>query len=188
MNTFEYISVLISVLLGLAMTHLVIGTVSIIQDRETIKVYWVHLLWVVNTAIYITTWWWAFHYWDGLVSWEQSTFYLLFGYSLLLTAIAGLLFPVRGVVTDYRTYFYKHFRWFFALQFLWFCLDIVEVNLKDSLGLRPIPGDYYLLTIPMMLCLFAAIFVRNAKYHAFLAPLLFAWQAIYAIVIFVAID
>jgi hypothetical protein len=48
MDSFEYLSVFLSILLGLAVTHLVVGTVSIIQQRASTKVYWVHLLWVAN--------------------------------------------------------------------------------------------------------------------------------------------
>ena len=47
---------------------------------------------------------------------------------LMMAVIAGLLFPVHGSVTDYRAFYYKQFRRFFALQFLWLSLDIVEVT------------------------------------------------------------
>jgi len=112
---------------------------------------------------------------------------LLFIYSLLMTAIAGLLFPVHGTVTDYRIFYYKQFRWFFALQFLWLSLDIVEVTVKASYRLRPIPSEYFLFTIPMILFFLAAIFVKNPKYHAFLALLVFGWNVLYNVLIFVPI-
>lgn len=187
MGSFEYISVLISVLLGLAITHLVVGMVSMIQNRESTRLYWVHLLWVLNVITYITQWWWAFHYWEKLDSWSMSVFYLLFIYSLILTAIAGLLFPVHGSVTDYRIFYYKQFRWFFTLQFLWLSLDIVEVTVKASLGLRPIPSDYFLFTIPMILFFLAAVFVKNPKYHAFLVLVVFGWNVLYNVLVFVPI-
>ena len=60
MSTFEYLGVLISVLLGLAITHLVMGVASIVQNRDSTKAYWVHLLWVANTVIWINQYWWTF--------------------------------------------------------------------------------------------------------------------------------
>ena len=95
MDSFEYLSVFLSILLGLAVTHVVVGTVSIIQERATTKVYWVHLLWVANGIACITQTWWFFNIWDGLETWPMSIFYLLFTYTLFLTAFVGLLFPIR---------------------------------------------------------------------------------------------
>lgn len=183
MDSFEYLSVFISILLGLAVTHLVVGMVSVIQERSTTRVYWVHLLWVANAIVYITQTWWFIHIWEGLEVWTQSTFYLLFCYTLVLTAFVGLLFPVRGSVTDYYAYFYQNCRWFFGLQFLWLCLDVVEVAVKARVGLRPIPEDYFLLTIPIMLCVLAAVFVKNSRYHASLVVLVFSYQVVYAALI-----
>ncbi len=187
MGSFEYLSVFLSILLGLAATHLVVGTVSIIQERGTTKVYWVHLLWVANGVAYITQTWWFFHIWDGLESWTMPIFYLLFCYTLVLTAFVGLLFPIHGSVTDYRAYYYQNYKWFFGLQFLWVCLDVVEVTAKASSGLRPIPGDYFPLTMPILLLVLAAIFVKSPKYHAFLALAVFAYQVVYGTLIAAAI-
>jgi hypothetical protein len=116
-----------------------------------------------------------------------SDFDLLFVYTLMTAVIAGLLFPVHGFVSDYRAFYYKQYKWFFALQFLWVSLDIVEVSLKASYGLRPIPPDYFLLTIPIILGFLAAIFVKNPKYHAFLVLVVFGWNFLYNVLIFVPI-
>jgi hypothetical protein len=187
MDSFEYLSVFLSILLGLAVTHLVVGTVSIIQQRASTKVYWVHLLWVANGIAYITQTWWFFNLWDGLESWPMSIFYLLFIYTLVLTGFVSLLFPIRGSVTDYRAYYYEQFRWFFGLQFLWFCLDVVEVTTKATSGLRPVPDDYFFLTVPIMLLVLAATFVKNSRYHAFLALFVFFYQVVYGALISAAI-
>ena len=188
MNSFEYISVLISVLLGLAVTHLVVGIVSVIQNRETTRVYWVHLVWVVNVLGHITMWWWAFHTWADLDAWSMPVFYLLFGYSLVLSAIAGLLFPVHGLENDYRAFFFRQFRWFLGLQVLWLGIDVVEVMVKESVGLRPVPPDYFLLTIPVILGLLIGSIVKSPKYHAFLTLSVFLFNAYYAATIFVDIS
>jgi hypothetical protein len=188
MDTFEYISVIISVVLGLAVTHLVVGTVSIIQNRDTTQVYWVHLLWVVNTISWITQFWWFLFMWNTVDSWPMSFFYLLFGYALILSASAGLLFPVRESITDYRAFYYKHFRWFFGFQFLAACIDMVEVTVKASIGVASIPAIYFPIAIPFALCLLAAALVRNPKVHAFLALLMFSLNMLYTTLYFSAIE
>jgi hypothetical protein len=186
MDNFEYISVLISILLGLATTHLVVGAVSIVQNRDSTQIYWVHLLWVVNTLVWITQFWWFMFGWDKLDSWPISIFYLLFGYALALSASAGLLFPVRETVTDYRRFYYEHFRWFFGIQLLAACIDVVETTVKASVGLRPIPPEYWPLQIPVILVILAALLAKNPKVHLFLAVamlslnMLFGWSSVFA--------
>jgi hypothetical protein len=54
-------------------------------------------------------------------------------------------------------------------------------------GLRPIPGDYFPLTIPILLFVLAAIFFKNPRYHAFLALLVLAYQVVYGALISAAI-
>ena len=187
MDTFEYLGVLISVLLGLAITHLVVGIVSIIQNRDTTQIYWVHLGWVANAIILITQFWWFFFGWSVLDSWPMSIFYLLFGYALVLSASAALLFPVREATTDYRAYYYQQFRWFFLFLLLAVCLDIAEVLVKASAELRPIPAEYFPLTIPILVGVLIAMLTGNAKYHAFFVLAFFFLNSLYSVLIFSAI-
>ena len=94
---------------------------------------------------------------------------MLFGYALVLAASAGVLVPVRGQVTDYREFFYRNFRWFFGLQLLASIIDIGEVVVKASTGLRPIPWEYYPAASVFILLYVVAISTRNEKLHAVLA-------------------
>jgi hypothetical protein len=64
---------------------------------------------------------------------------------------------------------------------------VVEVATKAAVGLRPIPGDYFPLTIPILLFVLAAIFLKNPRYHAFLALLVFTYQVAYGALISAAI-
>ena len=64
---------------------------------------------------------------------------------------------------------------------------MVEVTTKAAVGLRPIPGDYFLLTIPILLCVLAGGFFKNPGYHAFLALLVFTYQVAYGVLISAAI-
>lgn len=179
MTSFEYIGVLISVLLGLAITHLVVGSVSAIQNRKTTHFYWVHTLWVFNTLVYITQFWWYINTWRGLESWSLSIFYLIFGYAVLMSACAGLLFPIHGNVKDFRAYYYEHSRWLFSIWFLTLLVDVLEVLVKASVGIRAIPDAYFPWTMTLLLLLFIAIFVKNARYHGFLAVTMFFLQTVW---------
>ena len=160
---------MISVLLGLAITHLAVGIVGVIQERDRVRPYWVHLLWVVNTTLWITQFWWFFFPWSGMASWPMGLFYLLFGYALTLSIIAGLLFPVHGRVDDYRAFFFRQVRWFFGLQVLAILIDIVEVTVKAEAGLQGIPEVYFPTIAVFGAGLGIAMLTKNPRYHGFLA-------------------
>lgn len=50
---FDYFAVLISVILGLALIHLLRGLVKLIQMRREITHYWVHIIWTFNVIIFV---------------------------------------------------------------------------------------------------------------------------------------
>ena len=69
MQAFEYLGVLVSVVIGLAMTHLVVGLVQLIQSRQSVTAYWVHLVWVFNILYTLLGFWWFFYSWQSLPEW-----------------------------------------------------------------------------------------------------------------------
>jgi hypothetical protein len=56
---FEYLGVLIAVILGLSLTHLLRGLSRLIHMRRTVKPYWVQIVWTVNILIYVLAVWWG---------------------------------------------------------------------------------------------------------------------------------
>lgn len=44
MTPFEYVSVLISIILGLGITQIVSGLADIVQHRHQVQLYWPHLM------------------------------------------------------------------------------------------------------------------------------------------------
>jgi len=45
MTPFEYLSVLISIILGLGLTHLLSAVRELIQKRAQVRFYWLALIW-----------------------------------------------------------------------------------------------------------------------------------------------
>ena len=165
MQAFEYLGVLVSVVIGLAMTHLVMGTVRLVQSRKSTVVYWVHLLWVFNVLYWLLGFWWFFYAWQSLPEWSRSVYYLFISYALSLSIAAGLLFPVMGAVSNFREFFYEHSRWFFGSLILANFLDVIEVIAKANNGIRPIPEVYFPFVAAIFLGLTIALFTKNRRFH-----------------------
>ena len=60
---FDYLAVLISVVLGLAITHVLTGVSRAINDRHNHPLDWVQLFWAVNVLAYVLAVWWGMYWW-----------------------------------------------------------------------------------------------------------------------------
>jgi hypothetical protein len=111
-------------------------------------------------------------------------FYLFVAYALCLSIIAGLLFPMRGTVKDFRAFYYDHARWLFATLVIVNLIDIIEVMSKANVGIRPVPPEYIPYVALVIIGGLIAAITKNRHYHAFFAVAFFAFSAGYEIVIF----
>lgn len=174
----------ISVIVGLAVTHLVVGIVGLIQARREVRVYWVHLLWVGFTLSWLVDFWWFFFSWQALPEWTFDSFRLFLAYAVIVTLVAGLLFPVRGETTDYEAFFFSHHRWFFGLILSGNALDVVEVFRKADLGIRPVPDLYVGSMALLSVALVGGLLTSNRRYHAFLSAFSLLWALGYAAAVY----
>src|SRR5205809_7380504 len=61
MSAFEYLSVLISIILALGMTRVLGGVGEMLQAGSRRHIYWVHVIWIVNLFLYLVVAWWIFY-------------------------------------------------------------------------------------------------------------------------------
>jgi len=168
MALFEYLGVLISVVMGLGITHLLIGTSKVIECRDSVRIYWVHSLWTVNILIYILVIWWGMFWWSSLEEWSFYHFLFVTLYAVALFLLAAVLYP--GDVPrdfDFEEYFLNNRAWFFGIQFAAWCIDVPETLLKAGAGLREPPQLYYLFVAAMLALNLVAVLTRNRRYHEF---------------------
>jgi hypothetical protein len=171
MALFEYLGVLISVVMGLGITHLLIGTSKLVQARDSVRVYWVHTLWTVNILIYILAIWWGLFWWSGLEEWTFYHFLFVTLYAVALFLLAAMLYPwdfPRDF--DFKAYFYKNRSWFFGIQFVAWCIDIPETLLKGESGLRDLPQLYLLFVGTMLALSLAGAITSSRRFHELCAP------------------
>ncbi len=117
MNFNAHLSVLSAIIIGLAIVKLLQGIVWMIQGRQRIKIYWVHLVWVVITILAGTNLYWRI----GLMPDVQVAegFVVLTDIlvaPLLIYLFAGLLFPRSGEdgPVDLKDFYYKNRAWIFG--------------------------------------------------------------------------
>lgn len=115
MSLFEYLMVMVSIILGLGATQLLRGFSKIAQSSSRFHLLniWAGILFWV----YLQTWW---AYWDmhKVLIWNQFHFYLLLAGPCALFAATEILMPSSLTAnTDWRAHFFKVQKWFFGIFF-----------------------------------------------------------------------
>jgi hypothetical protein len=116
MSAFEYFSVLVSIILGLAVVHLLGGVSLILDQRIQARVSWLHLIWVLNMFSLITWVWWGNWQLNDIESFSSVHYVAMVLFSVVLYLMCGLLFPVKGrEVEDFDEQFEMNRSRFFYL-------------------------------------------------------------------------
>jgi len=115
-DAFSYLSVLLSIVLGLGLTQILTATGTLIRHRERVRVHWLPLLWAgVLLLIYVQVWWSMY----GLRfrrDWTFLAFVIVLAQTATLYVMAAVALPeqVADTGTDLGAYFDRQHRWFFG--------------------------------------------------------------------------
>lgn len=115
MGAFEYLSVLISIILALGMTRVLGGVGEMLQARSRRRVYWVHVIWIVNLFVYLVIAWWIFYRWRDQQPWNFYLFLFVLISPTVLYLASLLLFPREcdvDMAIDYKAHYYANHRAF----------------------------------------------------------------------------
>ena len=170
MNAFEYLSVLISIVLALGMTRVLAGVGDMLQARSHRRIYWVHAVWIVNLFLYLVIAWWIFYRWRNQQPWTFFLFVFVLTSPTILYLASMLLFPREGGVDesiDYETHYYANHRAFFVLFSLFTPVDIVDSLLKGIPHFLQLGPPYIISNSLYFLGLTTAAITRNERYHQF---------------------
>ena len=107
MSDFEFVSVVLAIVIGLGMTRVLSGLASVLEHRATLRADWISLTWAVTVLL------WQIVYWLGTVnSYRERAVFTVASFGLLLLAAvclyfaAALVLPSKiGPGTDLRQHY-----------------------------------------------------------------------------------
>jgi len=128
MDPFGYLTVLISIILGLGMTQLLSGLGRLLHERHQVRVYWPTLVWVVLLLVIHVQTWWAMFGLSALRAWTFAAFLVVLLQPILLYLLAALVLPGdrSESATDLRANYYAQSSWFFGLAVLVLMISLVR--------------------------------------------------------------
>lgn len=173
---FDYLAVLISVVLGFAVTHVLTGMSGAMNRREHDRIDWLQMFWALNVLAYVLAMWWGMYWWKHLSVWTVQAFAFLTSYAIVLFLLASVLFPGEaGRADPERTAFQRNRQWFFGLLLAAHLIDIPETAAKQVDGLRAVPPQYWLVSPAFLAIALAGLVTGKRKVQMVLAP---AWLAV----------
>ncbi len=176
MDPYEYLTVFVSVIFGLAVVHLLSGVSLILDTRVRERVDWIHAVWTAN--VFVTTllvWWFNFSL-TAVREWTLLHFLNLVAYAVLIYLMSGLLYPVRGEeVIDFRAHFEANRPRFFTVWLVFQAVDFSDAAL-ERLALATDWVPLHLVSVVVFgIGFIIAIRSGNRTYHGVLA---LAWLSV----------
>ena len=164
---FEYLTVLISVVVGLSVTSFLTNIARIVHVRGEVTISWVQLLWSIVILIWTISFWWFTFVLTAIPQWTFRLFVFLLAYSVFLFFLMALLFP-EGVPPnhDYRAQFMRNRRWFFGVLLAFLCFDLLDYWIKldkdvSIIGILP----YAVFIAPLIVLSLIALRTENLLFH-----------------------
>lgn len=113
MDTFRWMSVVISIILGLGVTRLLLGAVAVFKARHDRAIDGLPLAWGAAIFLQQVNFWWSLEDAGAGTSWTLPSFLLLVGLVLALFLAAALILPVDPLAPEdsLRRYFERDGRW-----------------------------------------------------------------------------
>lgn len=165
---FDYAMILASIVLGLAITHLMQGLVGLVTTK--VKIWWVHLVWVAFMLLESVAWWWWEYSLHQLRVWTFPVYLFVLLYAFGLYAASALLFPrdFEGHVS-YEDYFIAFRAWFFGLQIALGLVDIVDSVLKGPVHMKALGTEYWISSAAFILLAIVGIIAPKRSIQAAIA-------------------
>ena len=117
MSLFEYLMVLVSIIVGLGIAEILTGIAHQIRYRYASKWYWLHSFGIALVTVALLQSWWELWELRQVAEWVFYSMVLMLISPAALYLIAHLAFPERGQGTDMRAYYYDQMRpiWWLAV-------------------------------------------------------------------------
>jgi hypothetical protein len=185
-DEFNYLAVLISIILGLGMTQLLSGFGRWIEQRSSFRAYGPAIAWAAILLVtHIQTWWTMFSLRDH-AGWNFLQFCVVLLQPITLFLLSALVLPgANAPELDLRSNYFAQRRWFFGLL-----LALLTISVLKDLAMNgelPDPANLAFHGLLFATALIAIITERES-YHRFLAYSSVAMIAVYISALFARLE
>ncbi len=182
---FEYITIFVSLVLGLGVADLLQSAYRLVQEHRHVRFHWLSPVWAVIVFLRVTFFYWDFYAFGHSTVWASfpSFLFLLTSPVLLFIAACNVLPDAlpEGDQTplDLRDYFFERPRGFFGVLML-FSVSSFGIAILLGAPLLDVRPVMFLLEVPLFGVL---AWSRNPTFHSVAALILLATTIAYVFVV-----
>lgn len=177
MTFFEYVTVLVSIIVALGIAQILSGVARMIEKPQGQKIYWVHLLWAAWLFLYLIFFWWFEFQLTAVVEWTFYAYAILVFYATVLFLMSAILFPSRshdGI--DFEERFFARRNWFFGLFILSLAINVPDTLLKGTVHFGSLGLGFWSYSLSSLVICLVGLLTTNRKTHAVIAGLSLIFQ------------
>lgn len=161
--------VLVSLIIGLGLAELLSGIAQTIRNREEVRFYWVHSLFIAIIFLALLQTWWEIWGVRDTPTWTFIGLVIMLGGPIGLFLISHLIFPEKLAGSNLRSFYYQKMD-----PVLW----IGVLTVIASATFRPIVLGTELFTLDnlssfLLISIFLSLTrTKNAVFHGFMVVLI----------------
>ena len=170
MSDFEYLSVLLAIIVGIGIAHLLMCLGQILGEEGRLKTDFVHLIWTGNILLaLIAFWWWGVNLRE-LEVWSFLPFLFVLASASLWVLMAAILYPVAiPPQFDFKAHFHKKRRLFFSILVLLVFVDPLTALVLGTDHIMDLGWSYLHWLVAGLVGGIIAIRSDNERFHKMFA-------------------
>lgn len=169
-DAFAYLSVLLSIILGLAIAEILIGYRTLLLARSAVKIYAPPLIWSAIMLILATHFWWASFGLAGRENWSFAAFSAVLLQTVMMFMGSALVLP-KGPLTDaidLRAHYYRERMPFFSFGLLFLAVGFLKLWLLGD----PFRGATLFFFAFFTSVTLVALLTSRPRVHEIIAPVM----------------
>ena len=183
MDQFEYVMVLVSIIVGLGIAHILLGIGGIIdrlsRKEGRLELSLAHASWLGFCFMWLVMfWWWEYRFSSRVTDWTMGLYLFLIGYAVTLLLFQAVLVPrTWDGVTSLKEYFLERRVWFYSFLLVATIVDQFDGYFKGGLQYILDTGVINLAfaaaTIPVVII---GLITTKIRIHNIMGVVFFGWQ------------
>jgi hypothetical protein len=184
MNVFDYLAVLLSIVLGLGITQVLAGFAAMVRARARTRMYWpVPVQMLVVFLIQVQVWWALFALHD-MGHWTFAQYLVVLMQPVAVYMMAAFITPdfPDGETIDLRAAYFREARWYFGALVATLLVSLAKNLIIDGAlpNATDVAGHAIFLAVAVM-----GMIARGGRLHKAIALLSLLIYAVYVALLFV---
>jgi len=181
-NAFAYLSVLLSIVLGLAITEILQAWALLLRGRARVEFYLPPIVWSLIFVLITVQFWWVSFGLATRANWNFASFCTVFAQTVTIYMASALVLPreLHASSINLRAQYYREVPPLFTLGLVFTALGFLKEGLLGE-QIVPLQLGTRVLFIILLALLLA---VRKPRLHEVVAPIILAVMIGYFAVLF----